>query len=348
MQRRSDAPTTPAAQTERDDKARLLVSSIRPALRIDVDVDAPVSVPAPPSSQVAQVAQRGAWPPRARSLIRNVIRGLYVHHAFDHAAAMAFYFFLGIIPLLVSCGMLIGQLVRTEGSDAFIAPLYRVMPSIAADLLRGELVDIASSSADAPAIAPITLLVFLWLTSNGFHNLMDVFETLTVSQRRSWWQKRCIAVGWVLGILFTVAAATWSLLRGTGLLAVVARGHWLPGVVRRVHDLLEERWHREGIVLLFVGISFVGLATFYRVAIVHPAGVKRHVWPGTVVAFVLWGLASWGFSTYVKTLANYALYYGGVATMATTLLWLYLTSLALVIGAEVNAQLEGVRAPKRS
>ncbi|WP_394823645.1 YihY/virulence factor BrkB family protein [Pendulispora albinea] len=367
-------------------KESMLVSSIRPALRAEasdstLDVSSPSLEPSSPSLGVSSPSlgvsspslgvsspsldgsspsldllgppssrtfQRIPWHVRARVLARNVAHGLYVHHAFDHAAAMAFYFFLGIIPLLVSCGMIVGQIVRTEGSDAFLAPLYRIMPPIAADLLRGELVDIASSAASAPQVAPITLLVFLWLTSNGFHNLMDVFELLTAAQRRSWLRKRIIAVGWVLGIFVVVAAATWILLRGSGLLAAMGHHDWLPKVVRRVRELLEEGWQRQGIVLLFAAISVLGLATFYRFAIVHPPGVKRHVWSGTAVAIVLWGLASWGFSAYVKTLANYALYYGGVATMATTLLWLYLTSLALVIGAEVNAQLEGIRASTNS
>ncbi|HWL88717.1 MAG TPA: YihY/virulence factor BrkB family protein [Polyangiaceae bacterium] len=332
MQQRSEATL---------EKDRPLVSSIQPALRVETNG-------VPSSSAPSSIAGMGLqpWPARAKRLAHNVARGLYVHHAFDHAAAMAFYFFLGIIPLLVSCGMIVGHLVRTEGSDAFIAPLYRVMPPIAADLLRGELVDIASTSDAAKSVAPITLVVFLWLTSNGFHNLMDVFELLTAAQRRRWWRKRLIAVGWVLGIFVTVAVATWVLLRGDQLLVAVGQDEWLPSVARRVRELLEERWRRQGIVLVFMGIFVFGLATFYRYAIVHPPGVKRHVWSGTIVALLLWGLASWGFSAYVKTLANYALYYGGVATMATTLLWLYLTSLSLVIGAEINAQLEGIRAPK--
>jgi len=348
--RRSDAPTE---LLEPLDKERVpLVSAIRPALKNDPSsgswgkgdvVEAPVSTPSPVSQQIWL---HGTWFTRGKKLARNVLRGLYKHRALDHAAAMAFYFFLGIIPLLVSCGMIVGQLVRTEGSEAFLAPLYRIMPSIAADLVRGELVDIAAASSTMSSVAPFTLLAFLWLTSNGFHNLMDIFETLAVAQRRSWWQKRFIAIAWVLMILIGVTVATWILLKGSGILAALGAGataERLPRVLRNAREWLEEGWQAQGVVLLFTMMSFFGLAAFYRIAIVHPPQVKRHVWSGTVVAFILWSLASWGFSAYVKTLANYALYYGGVATMATTLLWLYLTSLALVIGAEVNAQLEGIR-----
>ena len=78
---------------------------------------------------------------------------------------------------------------------------------------------------------------------------------------------------------------------------------------------------------------------------IHPRGVRRRVWAGTIVALVLWGLVSWAFGTYVKAIADYAVYYGSLATVAVILLWLYLSSLSLLVGAEVNAHLEGMRVP---
>ena len=85
------------------------------------------------------------------------------------------------------------------------------------------------------------------------------------------------------------------------------------------------------------------LAGFYRFAVEHPSGVKRRVWPGAAAAIGSWLVVSWGFGAYVVSIADYALYYGSLAAVAVLLVWLYLTSLALVLGAEVNAELEGVR-----
>ncbi len=90
-------------------------------------------------------------------------------------------------------------------------------------------------------------------------------------------------------------------------------------------------------------MTCVALAIFYRTAVRHPPGVHRKVWTGTFVALLLWALVSWAFGTYVSTIAHYAVFYGSLATVAVILLWLYLTSLALVVGAEVNANLEGMR-----
>ena len=64
-----------------------------------------------------------------------------------------------------------------------------------------------------------------------------------------------------------------------------------------------------------------------------------------LMSIASWALVSWVFGAYVATIAHYAVYYGGLAAIAVTLLWLYLTSLALLVGAEVNAHLEDAGEP---
>jgi uncharacterized BrkB/YihY/UPF0761 family membrane protein len=93
-----------------------------------------------------------------------------------------------------------------------------------------------------------------------------------------------------------------------------------------------------GVIMLVLGLGL--LAGFYRFAVEHPKGVRRRVWPGAFTAVASWLVVSWGFSVYVVSMASYALYYGSLAAVAVLLVWLYLTSLSLVVGAEVNAQLE--------
>lgn len=277
---------------------------------------------------------------RVWALTRKVVRGLFVHHAFDHAATMAFYFFLGTIPLLVFVGLLVGSVVQREGAEELAAPLYRAMPKAASDLFRNELYKIAD--ANSSSLAPVSLVGFLWLTSNGIHNLMDIFEILVGAQPRSWFRQRLIAVCWVVGSLAAIAAATWILLAINGV-ATGLSAHRLPALLHGASDFLAQGWQRVGVLIVFIAMTIGALALFYRTAVRHPPGVKRKVWTGTFIALVLWALVSWGFGTYVRTIAHYAVFYGSLATVAVILLWLYLTSLALVVGAEVNAILEGMR-----
>jgi membrane protein len=280
------------------------------------------------------------------TLTRRVVRGLFVHHAFDHAATMAFYFFLGTIPLFVMGGLLIGGMIEREGTEAIAAPLYRLLPGVTGQLLHRELDDIAA--ARGASMAPLSLLGFLWLTSNGFHNLMDVFELLIGATPRSWWLQRLIAIGWVAATLVVMVAGVSILVLINGWMDGIDPTAQMPQLIRRIRDGLAHGWQRVGVIIVFAVVFSLGLAVFYRVAVVHPRAIRRHVWSGTVVAMILWGLVTWAFGAYVRSIGGYAVYYGSLATVAVTLLWFYLTSLAFVIGAEVNAQLEGVREPLRS
>jgi membrane protein len=303
---------------------------------------ASASEPAPPSP-LSVPSPRDPLLRRTWMTTRTVMRGLFVHHAFDHAATMAFYFFLGTIPLLVVVGLLVGSVVQREGVEELAAPLYRAMPRAASELLRGELYDMADTNA--PTLAPLSILGFVWLTTNGIHNLMDVFELLIGAERRSWLRQRLIASLWVFGGIAVLAATTWLLLAVNGV-ATGLSGRHLPVLLRNASEFLAKGWQRFGVLGVLGIMLSSGLALFYRTAVRHPAGIRRRVWTGTIVALLLWGLVSWAFGTYVRTIAHYAVFYGSLATMAVTLLWLYLTSLALLVGAEVNAVLEGMREPR--
>jgi membrane protein len=280
---------------------------------------------------------------RVGDLARKVVRGLFRHHAFDHAATMAFYFFLGLIPLLVIAGLLLARVVEEEGLSSVTEPLFRVLPGVTRDLIYDELTHIAS--AGAGAMAPLSVLVFLWLTSNGFHNLMDVFELLIGARPRPWLRQRLIAIVWVVAVLAASVACVWFLFVTGGWTSDLESAAGLPRLVARMQNLLAAGWDRTGVVVVFGAVTTVGVAAFYRWGVVHPRELRRRVWPGTLVAMGLWMLVSWAFGGYVATIGDYSLYYGSVATVAVMLLWFYLSSLALLIGAEVNAQLEGLREP---
>lgn len=277
---------------------------------------------------------------RVWTITRRVVRGLFVHHAFDHAATMAFYFFLGTIPLLVFVSLFVARVVQREGLAELAGPLYDAMPKAASQLLRSELAEMAE--ANAGSVAPLSIAGFLWLTTNGVHNLMDIFELLVGAKPRPWWRQRLIAVGWVVGMIAAITIAAWSLLAVNGATSEMSRWH-LPTLLKRGSDFLTQGWQRFGVLFVFVSMSLVGLAIFYRTSVKHPPGVQRKVWTGTFVAHVSWAIVSWAFGTYVRSIAHYAVFYGSLATVAVILLWLYLTSLSLVVGAELNAVLEGMR-----
>jgi membrane protein len=293
-------------------------------------------------SQLTPTPTRGTVG-RALEFARRVGKGLYDYNAFDHAATMSFYFFLGLIPLMVFAGFLLGQVVQERGADTLASPLFRLMPRAAAQLVADELR--VMGNASPKSIAPLSLLGFLILTSNGIHNLMDVFELVTRAPHRAWWKQRLLSIGWVILSLLVVCGAVWFVLAIDKLLSgdVGAATSLLHRVIMRAHRMLAGTWAQLGAISLFAVILSAGLGAFYWLSVAHPPHIRRIVWPGTFAAMFCWVLVSWAFGQYVARLGQYAVYYGSLATVAVMLVWLYLTSLSILLGAEVNAQLEGVR-----
>jgi membrane protein len=271
----------------------------------------------------------------------SVARAMVAHSAFESAAAVAFWFFLSLVPLLVLVGFLLGLLARAKGVDALIGPLLDVVPGEAQQLVHSEVERLATGSASS--LAPLGFAGYLWTASSGLHNLMDVLEAVAQATRRPWWKQRAIALGWVVVGLLTAVLLAWLLVAIDSAL----RDHGVRQAVARAGAALKRRAHRELYAphepviaaALLLGAGMMLLAGFYRTAVEQPSGPRRRVWPGTVSAVVSWLAVSWCFSAYAVSIANYALYYGGLAAVAVLLVWLYLTSLALVVGAEVNAQL---------
>ena len=267
---------------------------------------------------------------------------MFEHSAFDHAASMSFYFFLGLVPLLVAAGYLLASSI--DSFEHLALTLLQLAPPTVADLIVSQLRTIAGQSR---SVAPLSVLGFLILTSNGVHNLMDVLELVTRAPHRPWWKQRLIAIVSVLGLLEMGIATSWLVVRlnralgdGPG-----SNSGGLMVVYDTLRQLAASTWHQLGALLVCAALLAGGLAAFYRYGISHPPRVRRRVWPGAFVAIGCWVLFSWAFSTYVTRIGQYAVYYGSLATVATLMVWFYLTSLSVLLGAEVNAQLEGMRQP---
>src|SRR5262249_56639252 len=138
------------------------------------------------------------------------------------------------IPLVVLGGLLVGHLVQIEGIASLAGPLYRLVPGATAELIRKELAEIAE--AEATSVAPLSVLGFLWLTSNGFHNLMDVFELLIGARPRSWIRQRAIAMAWVISSLLAICISVWFLLVTTGWIDKFEAAAHHPHLLRRVRS----------------------------------------------------------------------------------------------------------------
>lgn len=282
-------------------------------------------------------------PARTYRFAGRVIQGMFEHSAFDHAASMSFYFFLGLVPLLVAAGYLLASSI--DSFEHLALTLLQLAPPMVADLITSQLRSIANQPSRS--VAPLSLLGFMILTTNGVHNLMDVLELVTRAPHRPWWKQRLMSILSVLGLLEVGIAMSWGIVKVNALFGEgpTQSASGLTLVYETLRQLAASTWHQLGALLVCAALLAGGLAAFYRYGISHPPRVRRRVWPGTFVAIGCWVLFSWAFTTYVTRIGQYAVYYGSLATVATLMVWFYLTSLSVLLGAEVNAQLEGMRQP---
>ena len=89
-------------------------------------------------------------------------------------------------------------------------------------------------------------------------------------------------------------------------------------------------------------LMFIALGTLYVVALDKKQSVKS-ILPGIIVSFILWMIVSIGFSFYVENFANYSVIYGTLGAVIVLLVWLYMTAIILILGAELNATLQTIR-----
>lgn len=290
-------------------------------------------------ARIARVFARALGHGRQIPILKWFVRlgiGLSRHNAFLAASAMAFNFFLSVIPTVALLGFILSHLVRKRGLW-LLEPLGDAIP-FAKEIGAHEL----DRMANMVAVAPISILGFLWVTSTGTSSLIDTFEVALGAKRRAWWVQRMIAVTWVLSVI----AATTATIAAAISIDTYLTDTSFP-VHRRIANMFGSRepWIVLA-VLILVGVC--ALAVLYRYGVVHLPGRKRVAWPGAIVATISACAVTWLFGLYVRNLASYAIFYGSLAAVATILVWLYLISLALLVGAELNAQIEIEATPSHS
>ncbi len=261
---------------------------------------------------------RGAHTPAALRWLARLALRAGTHDLARAASAMAFDFFLGLVPLLAAMGYVISALGNTRWVERLAKPLLEGAPGQAAAVAREQFFRYAHHGA----IAPLGMVGFLWLASGGAHTAVVTLRVIAGAPARPWWRSRAIGVAFVL---LAVALATVT----TMALVLVARSSTL-GVLRPHHALA------TGVVTALAGLGVIALATATLYRLTHGSH-RSPVWPGTGVSVLGFVAVTWGFTLYIDTLGRFSAYYGGLAAVAMLLGWIWLSSTCLLLGAEVNA-----------
>lgn len=246
------------------------------------------------------------------------------------AAGVAFYFLLALAPALAALVSIVGLVLDPADVQAQVEALSGVMPAAGREVVHDQLQRLVSQPAAALGLSfAVAIGLALWSSTNATKALITALNiAYDEEERRGFLRLNVVALLLTLGALVFLSVSI-------GLIAVV------PTVLDRVGL---DRFGRVALDVLrwpaLAALVLLGVAFVYRYAPARSNPKWRWVSPGSLVATGLWLAASGLFSLYVSKWGSYNETYGSLAAVVILMLWLYLTAYTVLIGAELNAELE--------
>jgi membrane protein len=246
------------------------------------------------------------------------------------AAGVAFYAMLAIFPAIIAVVTVYGMVADPAQVQSQVGEFAKSLPSGADELLTGQLENVTQAGRQSLSIGlAVSLLAVLWTASGGVQGLVKGLNLVyDEKETRGFLKLRGLSLLLTLGAILMAVVA----------IALVAV---FPAVIDdlnlgQVGELAASiaRW----VVLALLALAAV--AVLYRYAPDRANPRWRWVSWGAMVALVLWLLGSIGFSWYVDNFGKYNQTYGTLAAVIILLLWLFLSAFAVLLGAEIDAEIE--------
>lgn len=276
------------------------------------------------------------------TIVKRTFKAFLADNLLGRAAELGFYFLFALFPTLVSASSMLGLAARSAAQiyNTLLSYLSVVIPQSA----MGIVLETFNQTTAASSTGKITfgLVAAIWSASVGFSAIQDTLNLVyKVSETRPYWKARlsAIAVTTLLSVLVT------------GLLAAMLAANVLAHMAR-------QRIHHHWFALIAVCLSrLLGwllaaglLASIFAVIYYFAPDVKNSRWhwlsPGAAIGIVAWLLASFSLRLYLHFFNNYSITYGSLGAVIILLTWFYISGLTLLLGAEVNSEIEAAAAEK--
>lgn len=264
------------------------------------------------------------------AILRRVAREIPADRLDIVAGSVAFFALLSLFPGLIALVSIYGLVADPAIVEQQMSTFYTVLPRDVADIIRGQLSDIVSSTGSELTVGfALSLAVAFWTASSGVATLLEgIGIAYDTPETRSFVRRRLMALELTLGaillaaVLLTGIVVVPSLVRALGLgsagQTLVAYGRW------------------PVLALLFMG----ALSVLYRRGPDRPRPQWRWVAWGATVATLLWLAGSALLSLYVSSFADFNETYGTLGAVVVLLLWLFVSAFVVLLGAELNAEIE--------
>jgi membrane protein len=247
------------------------------------------------------------------------------------AAGVAFYAFLAFVPLLGSLVLIYGMVAEPSSVVQHMQAMTAMMPADAAKIIGEQLMTVTTTAGTKKGLGLlVALLLSIYGAMRGATSIVIALNVVyNVPEDRGFIKTTLISVALTVGAVFALLLA----ILGVSLLGFVE--HLLPFSSPVLHNVLKIAFW----IIAAAAVSLL-IALIYRYAPNRPTAKWQWISPGSILATLLWVIATVGFGFYVANFGSYNATYGSLGAVVVFLTWLYLTAYILLMGGELNSELE--------
>ncbi len=263
-------------------------------------------------------------------LLKRTAKETQADNGLGLAAQLAYYFFLALFPTLLFLIALAGAFASPELMTRVVDMLGGAAPPDVINIIRDQLISL--SQGEQGGIMTFGVIAALWSSSAAMVAMIDALtKAYDVEDARPWWKQRLTAILLTIGVAVFILASFALVISGPELAESIAARVGLGTAFEWTWKILQ--WP---VVFALVATAF-GLIYYFA-----PDVDQDFVFltPGSVLATVLWLAGSLVFRFYVVNFGSYNETYGTIGGIMVLLLWLYISGLCVIVGAEMNAEIE--------
>lgn len=265
-----------------------------------------------------------------RDIVIRVKRAIAADNISIVAAGVAFFGLFAVVPALAALVSIFGLVADPADVQQLVASMRGAIPEEAASLLNEQLTALANRPQGALSFGLIvSILLALWSASKGIKAMMAALNiAYEEEEQRGFFRLNAVALVLTIGAILAAAIAL--------ALVVIAPAIFEAVGLERVTEIVIAalRWPFLAVAMM------AGLAVLYRFGPSRQRAEWRWVTWGSVGAVVIWLVVSALFSFYVSNFGSYSKTYGSLGAVVILLMWFYLSAFAVLLGAELNSEME--------
>ena len=275
----------------------------------------------------------GSW----LATLKRAFKKFQSDNATDWAAGLTYYTVLSVFPGIIVLFSLLGVLGQyPETTNSLLDIIGDLGPASTVDTLRGPIEDVTRDTGSAAALLGVGTLGAIWSASGYLGAFARASNTIyEVEEGRPFWKMRPQQVGMTILMISLLAILMISLVISGPVAESV-------GDVIGVGDTAVTAWGIAKWPVMVLMVAFICALLFYWAPNIEQPRF-RWISPGSLFAVIVWILASGLFALYVSNFSSYSATYGSLGGIVSFLLWIWISNNALLLGQELNAELERQR-----